>query len=362
MQFNGSLSLKEDTEGIYVAPWSNIPIELLELFVPKLSFIDYMHVQAVCKGWSLMTKPIQHAKTHPMLMSFCAKSSGAYKLFDPINEKEYTVKDSLLCSVHRQTLRFSKHGWVLVTKGHRCIFAVNPFTREEFRLPRMRRQMFNGISFSSVPKSPDSIIFAIFKHPCDVSLDAILWRAGDKHWTKKKLFCDVPFYTTFSNPVFFDNEFYCLGAHGNLGVFNPVDMTWRVLDKPEPIRANAPPAGDRYCHLSEFKGDLIAVFRPYDAKPIEMFKLDQLPEMSWTKLERLDESVLFLDNWSATVRSSPEYGCCNRVYLPMSGSSEAGDGKASAFYDLEDGEYRPAFYGLIEPINSIWMEPNFSQH
>ncbi|KAF0909152.1 hypothetical protein E2562_031903 [Oryza meyeriana var. granulata] len=358
IKFNRNLLSEEGTEQANEAPWSNIPIELLELLVPKLSFIDYFHVQAVCKEWSLMTKSIQYTETYPMLMSFCSQSTGAYKLFDPLNEKEYTIKDNLLCSVNRQTLRFSKHGWILLTIGHRCIFAVNPFTREVFRLPRMRQHLFNGISFSSFPKSPDSIVFAICKNPWNNSFEVILWRAGDKHWTKKHFSCDVPFCVTYSNPVFFDNEFYCLGIHGNLGVFNPGDMTWRVLEKPEPIRADAPIIGDRYCYLLEFRGDLIAVCRPYDDKPIEMFKLDQ-SRMAWIKLERLDDAFMFLDNWSAAMTSSPEHGHCNRIYLPVSGY---GDCKVSAFYDLETRKYQPAFYGLVEPINSIWMEPSFSLH
>ncbi|GJN33483.1 hypothetical protein PR202_gb22088 [Eleusine coracana subsp. coracana] len=174
---------------------------------------------------------------------------------------------------------------------------------------------------------------------------------------------------TYNNPVFFENEFYCLGVHGNLGVcsiqilgvFNPDDMTWRILDKPEPIRSEAHDYGDRFCHLVEFKGDLLAVFRPYDAKPIEVYKLDR-SQMSWTEVLRLDDVVLFLDNWNATMKTSLEYGCCNRIYLPVLGYNEAEDHKVSVFYDLEDGKYKPGFYGLTEPINSIWVEPKFYLH
>uniref|UniRef100_A0A0D9WXU9 KIB1-4 beta-propeller domain-containing protein n=1 Tax=Leersia perrieri TaxID=77586 RepID=A0A0D9WXU9_9ORYZ len=69
-KFNRILLSKEGTEQANEAQWSNIPIELLELLVPKLSFIDYFHVQATCKEWSLMTKPIQYTKTYTMLVSF----------------------------------------------------------------------------------------------------------------------------------------------------------------------------------------------------------------------------------------------------------------------------------------------------
>ncbi|OEL19060.1 hypothetical protein BAE44_0019924 [Dichanthelium oligosanthes] len=150
-------------------------------------------------------------------------------------------------------------------------------------------------------------------------------------------------------------------VHGNLGVFNPNDITWRVLDKPEPFRVGADDYGDRFCHLVEFKGDLIAIFRPYDATPIEIFKLDQ-SHMSWEKVLQLDDAVLFLDNRNAIIKTSQEYGCHNRIYLPFFGSDEAEGHKPSMFYDLDDGQYKPEFYGVTEPISSLWIEPNFNSH
>ncbi|PUZ73545.1 hypothetical protein GQ55_2G482800 [Panicum hallii var. hallii] len=345
--------------------WSGLPIELIELLIPKLSFVDYLHIRVVCKQWNLIEKPIQHARTHPMLMSIHGASRGAYyRLFDPLVKKQYVVKkDSIVLHGNWPTLRFSKHGWLLVTKGKRRIYAANPFTGEVCKLPKMDRHLFHGISFSSVPKSPGSVVFAISKYPWQRSVGVMLWRAGDNHWLKEELPCDTPFFMTHSNPVFFDNEFYCLGVHGNLGVFNPNDITWRILDKPEPIRADAADYADRLCNLVEFKGDLIAIFRPYDANPIEMYKLDQ-SLMSWEKVLRLDDGVLFVDNWNATIKSSQEYdGCCNRIYLPFFGYDEVEGCKEGLFYDLEaDGQYKPEFYGLTEPINSLWMEPNFSRH
>ncbi|KAK3128095.1 hypothetical protein QOZ80_7AG0582520 [Eleusine coracana subsp. coracana] len=355
-----SIVLMEEKEDM-VAPWPRLPVELLELLVPRLSFVDYMHMRAVCKGWSLISKPIQDAKKHPMLMNVCGTSGGMCRLFDPMVGKQYISKDVMFSCDNWQSLHFSKHGWVLSTKGKRWIHAVNPFTGEVCKLPKMCRQIFNGISFSSVPKSPDSVVFAIHKQTWQGSVDVMLWRAGDKFWTKEELPCETPFSMTYSNPVFFENEFYCLGVHGNLGVFNPDDMTWRILDKPEPIRSEAHDYGDRFCNLVEFKGDLLAVFRPYDAKPIEVYKLDR-SQMSWTEVLRLDDAILFLDNWNATIKTSLEYGCCNRIYLPVLGYNEAEDHKVSVYYDLEDGKYKPGFYGLTEPINSIWVELNFYVH
>lgn len=90
-------------------------------------------------------------------------------------EKHYMAKDLMLSHGNWETLHFSKCGWVLLTKGKRCICAVNPFTREVFKLPKMRHHLFHGIAFSSVPKCPDFVVLAIHKDPWQDSVDVMLW-------------------------------------------------------------------------------------------------------------------------------------------------------------------------------------------
>jgi hypothetical protein len=126
----------------------------------------------------------------------------------------------------------------------------------------------------------------------------------------------TPFRTAYCNPVFYDGEFYCLGTRGGLAN----NTTWRVLDKPEaPVLVDGnnfgddPMPGDMYCHLLEFMGDLIAVFRPHSDGAINRC------EMAWTKLERLDGAVLFVDNWNAIMMPAPRDIACNRIYLPKFG-------------------------------------------
>ncbi|GJN00915.1 hypothetical protein PR202_ga18142 [Eleusine coracana subsp. coracana] len=125
-----------------------------------------------------------------------------------------------------------------------------------------------------------------------------LWRAGDEDWTARRfeLEPDSKFRLTYNNPVFFEGEFYCLGDLGNLAVFSPSDMEFRVLDKLESIYDDDDcRVGYNRCHLVEFRGELIAVFVPQHEIPIEMFKLDR-SQMAWTKLERLDDATMFVHN------------------------------------------------------------------
>ncbi|KAL6657319.1 hypothetical protein ACP70R_005099 [Stipagrostis hirtigluma subsp. patula] len=363
------LTFDEDSEHVTAAPWSTLPLDMVEELVPRISFIDYFNVREVCKSWSSISKPIQYATrypTYPMLMSICSSPAGVLKLFDPIVEKEYTVKNNSLvpCNDYFQMLLFAKHGWVMVMRGAKYMFAANPFTGDMVELPEIPwlGNEFDGISFSSTPKSPDCMVFTVCKERNPSRNDylyVMVWRVGDEHWTSMKIDDHTQFRTAYSNPVFYHGEFYCLGTRGNLGVFNPDNMTWRVLDKPGPVLDGDPMPGDLYCHLLEFRDDLVAIFRPHGDGPIDLYRLDR-SQMIWTKIERLDDEVIFVDNWNAVMMPAPRDGCSNRIYVPKPGGfNRVGEADKSAFYDVKSRKYYPSYYGLTERMNSIWVEPNF---
>jgi hypothetical protein len=335
----------------------------VEGLVSRVSFTDYLNVREVCKGWSWISKPIQYAERHPaypLLMSI--SSSSSFKLFDPVVEKEYTVKKD--SKDYFEMLLFAKYGWVLVLGGETHMYAVNPFTGERLDLPEMPKygNEFDGVAFSSAPNSPDCTICRINKFRNYFRTDrlgVVMWRVGDEHWTEAMIPDETQFRTAYSNPIFYHGEFYCLGTRGNIGIFNQDNMTWRVLDKPEPIFDGDPMPSERHCHLLEYKGDLIAIFRPHNEGPIDMYRLDS-SRMVWNVVERFDDEVVFVDNWNAIMVPRPRDACGkNRIYMPKLGGSNQ-DGKADnkgAFYDLKSRKYHPHYYGLTERMNSIWIEP-----
>ncbi|TVU27869.1 hypothetical protein EJB05_19370, partial [Eragrostis curvula] len=361
----------EDLDQV-VAPWASLPVDVVEGLVSRISFTDYLNVREVCKGWNCISKPIAYAErypTYPLLMSICPSSKGVFKLFDPVIQKEYTVKNngSLVPSDdYFQMLVFAKHGWVLVMGGDKHIYAANPFTGERIDLPERPQNgnQFDGISFSSAPNSPDCTVCCIHKLRNSGRTDllhVLTWHPGDEHWTKEDIGDETQFRTAYSNPVFYHGEFYCLGTRGNLGVFNPDNMIWRVLDKPEPILDGDPMTGEQHCQLLEFKDDLFAIFRPHDRGPIALYRLDKV-RMVWTVVEKFEGEVIFVDNWNAIMTSSPRdaFGN-NRIYMPkLGGCNKAGEADKGAFYDFQSRKYHPNYYGLTERMNSIWVEPNSS--
>jgi hypothetical protein len=90
-----------------------------------------------------------------------------FKLFDPIIGKEYTMKNNNMvpCEDYFQMPLFLKDGWVLVIRGHKYMYAANPFTGEVVELPEIPwlGEQFDGISFSCPPKSPNCIVCFIHK-------------------------------------------------------------------------------------------------------------------------------------------------------------------------------------------------------
>ncbi|CAL4954610.1 unnamed protein product [Urochloa decumbens] len=250
--------------------------------------------------------------------------------------------------------------------GDKYMYAANPFTGDVVELPDLPwlGEQFDGISFSSPPNSPNCIVCSIHKERVSNQAQSntiyvMVWRTGDKQWTKKKIEDHTEFRTAYSNPIFYHGEFYCLGTRGNLGIFNPNNMTWRVLDKPDPVLVGDPMPGEQYCHLLEFRDDLIAIFRPHDKGPIDLYRLNK-SQMVWIKIDRLDDEVVYVDNWNAIMMPAPRDVCCNRIYLPKLGVyDEARDAHNSAFYDLRSRSYYPNYYGLTERMNSIWILPNF---
>ncbi|TVU05673.1 hypothetical protein EJB05_48845, partial [Eragrostis curvula] len=326
------------------APWHDLLPELLPLLVSKLSCpVDILLFRAVCKSWNIVPSMEEQDKVWPWLMH-CSKQDGTCKMFDPLRGKEYTLSIDAFKSDDRTILRSSKDGWVFVSTGDEIddIFIINPFTEDIMELPMFDRcYHFHGVSFSSTP--------------CFVLVDAHvsgLRRIGQEDWQEIFLEFQVPFPVAYNNPVYYRGGFYCLGRKGNIGVFDPNDRTWTVLDKPEPIHGEPMNVfdevheGSEFCYLVVLAGELISVFQRSADEPPRVFKLDEA-KMAWIQVEDIGGAALFLDYRSSFAVASPEAGHGNKIYFPR--YSE--DAKQAAFYDLETKTYSPAYYGLKSPTN-----------
>ncbi|CAL5010993.1 unnamed protein product [Urochloa decumbens] len=346
--------------------WSDLHTDLVELLVPKISFIDVLHLRAVCKQWSsISSAAIQHAKVFPLLMSTCPRRKDSLDFFDPVSKRKYTIilniPDDEDCK-RSQMLWYSKNGWIIVSRGRRSLYLVNPFKRSPdgvIILPLLDSYGIKGVSFSSVPGSADFLVITVQINAIGTLVRVKTWRPGDKDWTENVFNNGIPFIMACHNPVFFQGNFYCLDINGRIGVFKPDTSEWSVLEKPVAIRSSDGMLSSEcsYSYLAEWNGALIAIFRADSVKQgaIMMYKLDRL-QMRWSKLDGLKDAVVFWDRKSALVGPPPEEEFCNKMFLPN--YAEKDGGRAPTFYCFERRRYYPSFYGHKEPINALWFEPN----
>jgi hypothetical protein len=355
----------DENEMVVSRKWDELPVEMVELLLTRLSLVDCLRLPSVCKAWSQASSSLEKRNDWPWLMHLPNLKYRQCKFFDPFYCKEYTIKCDELAASDHLALRFSKNGWVVVTEGNQRVFLLNPFTAQifnlpaltslDFILPTLEDYIFDGISFTSVPTSPDFIVYGFFFQVCGKFVSISMWRPGEEEWTTIEFVPYVPFLPSFNNPVLFRGEFYCLGRKGELGVFNPELETWTVLSNPEPVYLVEPHYGDEYCYLMELNGDLISVFGTDDTqKAIRAFKLDQ-SKMVWRKLEDLGDMTLFVDRRNSIAIRSPEKKYANRIYITR---WEGVDSKKGIFYSMEDHKYYPSVHSMEEPVTCVWMEPN----
>ncbi|KAJ4812936.1 F-box protein family-like [Rhynchospora pubera] len=355
--FTDNIIMENKITSIVSRPWNDLPMDLVESLLPHLSSVDALRFFTVCKSWNLASDSIQKAKTWPWLM-YQEKSDGTCKLLDPLNGKEYTTSVGLPSSVFPIRMLCSKDGWVIVLDAAKAMFMVNPLNEDAVELPPLEGfdENFCGITFTSTPTSPDCVVLAFC---ADINGDIFFykWHSEDEDWT---FICDdesPPMHTASkTNPVFFQGEFYCLAETGELGIFNPVDKTWRMLHKLRPVylEDEVPSPGIEDCYLLELDGNLISVFKcNYSNNDVRIIKLDT-EKMEWIPVKDLAGWTLFLDPTGSFAKPSPHKNWSNKIFFTAFCSSKI---KTCATYCMESKRYDIHFCDTKKPLDCVWLEP-----
>ncbi|KAJ4745128.1 F-box protein family-like [Rhynchospora pubera] len=337
--------------------WTDMPIELMQLLVPRLCLVDCVRLASLCKAWNSLSNLIQDAMVNPWLI-YCENESSTWKIFDPVCGKEYSIDMKWLGFSENLTFLYSKDGWVLASKEDNSLFLINSLRREcVISLPKLNTCCrFKPLAFSSAPTSPDCVVvIAEFEgeHIAEVST----WSPGEEQWSTTS-FQDEIGYNVLCNPVFTRGEFYWYSNGGELLVFNPFQKTWKVLEIETPTKmASYYRRLVMECYLVKSGADLITVFRGLKTEPMQIFKLDRL-NMVWSELHDIGDVSIFLDCRATIAKSFPEKWCRNRIYLCGFSDNHI---ERSAFYSLETAQYHPKYpRNFKEPMVYIWIEPNLT--
>ncbi|KAH7860265.1 hypothetical protein Vadar_011372 [Vaccinium darrowii] len=195
--------------------------------LPHLYLGDVKRFHNVYRSWQSIPTPSVQS---PVLMFMCIRHDDMRcKLFHPLYKDSYSMYiDELSGAVPR----FSKDGWLLMSRGEHSIFFFNPLTKALINLPDLAHIYdFDGMTFTSSLTPFDCMVFGIHVH-FDKYFNISMIRCGEENWQVSCGANNLPIFLSHCSPVFHKGEFYCLGQHGNLGVFNPNGAYWRVLDIP----------------------------------------------------------------------------------------------------------------------------------
>ncbi|KAJ6289234.1 hypothetical protein OIU76_025111 [Salix suchowensis] len=241
------------------------------------------------------------------------------------NEHDQCLESDRNQSHEPRTVSFSKHGWLLVSQGKYVVFFFNPITNQRIDLPGLPRDecIFDEISFSEAPTSPDCMVLAIHVQP---------------FWT------------------------------GCLAIFDPnrdekdeLDM-WVELDSP----GNPCASPIMNCYMVDCNGERMSVFVGHMGQWVRLYMLDH-SSMVWKETKDLGDSVLFLSQVGSRLTKTTKLqvppGLENRIYFPRFNKKEG----TCTFYDLSAGKFhtscndhgREDYYGTTSFSDCAWIEPSY---
>ncbi|KAI9384762.1 hypothetical protein POPTR_012G106800v4 [Populus trichocarpa] len=399
--------------------WSDLPGDMVALIISRLRAPDCYCFVAVCKSWSSIPLPkfkkefptLVYLKSDGQLINFfspllcCSTPEIANSVYKNIITSDTTKFSSdIEDNEHDQccqkgesdrshchepkTIRFAKHGWLLVSQGKHVVFFLNPITNQRIDLPELPRSevVFDGISFSESPTSPNCTVLAI--HVQTYWVFPTFIRRGEDSWTSDPIYIESGFVPSYSSPVFHKGCFYFLGQTGCLAVFDPkIDEEeeeeeeeeeqeedeeeedeeeeldkWAVLDNPgNPCTSS--PISD--CYLVDCNGELMSVFVGYMGQWVRVYMLDP-SIMVWKETKDLGDRVLFLSRIGSGLTKTTDLqvpGLENRIYFPRFNKKDG----TCAFYDLSAGKFhtscnnhgREDYYGTTTFSDCAWIEPSY---
>ncbi|XVE61477.1 hypothetical protein DITRI_Ditri06bG0043400 [Diplodiscus trichospermus] len=335
--------------------WSDLPLELLNLIMSRLTLEDNIRASSVCKRWHNVAVSVRVMYQSPRLMSF-PKYGNLYEFYDPSERETYSIE---LPELHGSRVCCTKDGWLLLYRAivHQ-VFFFNPFNRELIKLPSFELS-YQTVAFSCAPTSTGCVIVTI---TLDVGLTDVaisMCHPGASEWTTVNHQNHLPFVGCIWNRlVFCSGMFYWVGVTSWLGVYDPKKRTWNVLAVHPPRRLHPATFSDwwKRIFIAEHNGDILIIYTCCTENPI-VFKLDR-SKMVWQETQNLGGVTLFVGFLSSLARTNLPGPMRNSVYFSKVFFLF---GKRCISYSLDDGSYYPLKrlydWGKEDPFENIWIEP-----
>ncbi|KAG5378104.1 hypothetical protein IGI04_025946 [Brassica rapa subsp. trilocularis] len=294
----------------------NIPSELLQEILSRLSLRSNIQASAVCKTWCEAAVSVRKLQPRPWLFyQLRGLENGNYILLDPSRSQAYEFSFPALKG---SVLSYSKDGWLLVKKTHALsylVFLFNPFTGKRIFLPKVSLTSGYCLAFSAAPTSSSCLVISCNYTSIPSYIMINTWRPGETAWTTHRFKNQLP-GGGLNDCVVSNGMFYCLSTCGYLGVFDPPRATWNILPA-RPCLAFPQVDITRRMLMTEHEGDIFVMFTSRDKNP-SVFKLN-LKRMAWEKKGELGGLTVFASQPSSLTRASFSVKERNRLYPSRNG-------------------------------------------
>lgn len=331
----------------------NLPMELLELIISRLTLKQNLRASVVCKRWLKAAMSVRVADKPPWLMFF-STCGALVEFYDPLTRKSYwlelpELRDCRVC--------YARDGWLLLYGPQtQSIFFFSPYTRELIDLPSL--ELDNQIiAFSAAPTSTSCTVFTV-KHVSPTLVAISTWQPGQCEWTTVNHQNRLPFVSSMWNKLVYCNRlFYCLSLTGWLGVYNPEDHSWviRAVPPPKCPASFFVKSWWKGKFMAEHNGDLYVMYTSPNVNPI-VYKLDQINKV-WVEMKSLEGVTIFASSLSSHARTDLLGTMRDSVYF----AKVRFYGKRCISYSLADCRYYPRKqshdWSEQNPFESIWIEP-----
>ncbi|KAF3529839.1 hypothetical protein DY000_02043962 [Brassica cretica] len=161
-------------------------LDLVILVMERLSFVDFHRARCVSSVWYSASKSCRMRQANPWLVLFPAdvlhlpleSIDDSCKLFDPIDNKSYTVRD-LGSDILRTSCLASDNSWFLMLDRKTRFYLLNMLTRERFHLPSLdSMESTEGTKFKFKRNFDSSFTVTTFHYKDNVTLLSTCYGIG----------------------------------------------------------------------------------------------------------------------------------------------------------------------------------------
>ncbi|XP_043721478.1 putative F-box protein At5g55150 [Telopea speciosissima] len=370
--------------------WSELCNDILGLIVDQFSAIeDIVHFGAVCRPWRSVSVEKLHFSTiaDPWLMLAEKEDSDNRGFYSLSTQKVYHL--NLPEARGRKCL--SSNGWLITLGLDLEIHLLNPFSREQIRLPpqptlpgqfsyeiepeHLRNFFVSKVILSSTPSHEEEdekcVVMAIIS---EYNKLAFL-RLGDEVWTP------VDSHIGIAEVMYLNGQFYAITNRGKLlivDISNPHPKTIEFAETPEEMVDVCA----RF-YLVESVGELFMVAQDvyegdesttvetlvHETDGFDVFKFN-FDNRKWTQVKSsLDNRALFVgfNSSFAIFPSNNHLGCePNCIYftdVDICGLWRKGAGKDMGLFRMETEEVDDHYVGpdiFSRVCPPLWICPSFS--